>query len=194
MKTMNIEKQSNQKHHTQTGLTHAFKKEVTAKVKRLYINKEFVAFVTLTISRLPVRDKLSALHYFKKLAVQVLREPDPSHYAAFKDEYDEELSSIQAEQKHFEPVRFFNSEIEYIINTSEKLTADDVNHRLDIMQNAKERLSKDLLTKVEVMDLFNISKSTLNRRIAEGMPCHKKGKPIYFDLKEISEWLKSEAA
>jgi excisionase family DNA binding protein len=180
--------------HKELRLTHAFKNKLESKVKRLYINKEFVDFVNVTINKLPIKDKLSALHFFRKLAIQTLRQPDPQHYNAFKDEYDEELSALANEQKHYDPVRFIDSEIKYIINSAERLTAEDVNKRLDIMQEAKERLSKPWLTKGEVMELFDISKSTLNRRIAEGMPSHKKGKGVCFYLDELNEWMRSEAA
>lgn len=182
------------KSHGQSRLTNEFKIELEKRVKRLFINKEFVEFIEDTIKKFPVRDKLAALYFFKKLAVQVLREPDPEHYKAFKDEYDEELSAIADEQKHYEPVKWVNAEIEYVTNTAERLTADDVNQKLDIMQEAKQRLSKPWLTKEEVMDIFHISKSTLNRRIADGMPAHKNGKFVCFYLEEISEWLKQEAA
>jgi predicted DNA-binding transcriptional regulator AlpA len=180
--------------HAQIRLTHQFKEALTQKVKWLFINREFIELIQVTIEKLPQKDKLAALYYFKKLAVQVLRKPDIDHYNAFKDEYDELLSEIADEQIHFEPVRWISSEIEFITNTTEKLTVADVNQRLDIMQEAKHKLSKDWLTKNDMMDLFNISKSTLNRRVADGMPAHKNGKFIYFYLEEVNEWMKKEAA
>lgn len=187
-----MEKSKN--YHVQTRLTHDLKKKLKQRFKRLIVNRELTEFIEDTIKELPSRDKLAALHYFKKLAVQVFREPDPDHYKAFKDEYDEEMSAIVDEQRHYEPVKWIDAEIEYLVNTGEHLTVEDVNQRLDIMQIAKQRLSKDWLTKEDVMDLFHISKSTLNRRIAEGMPCRKNGKFVYFYLKEINEWMGKEAA
>ncbi|WP_325387910.1 helix-turn-helix transcriptional regulator [Mucilaginibacter sp.] len=178
----------------QTQLTHQFKRQLEKKLKRIYINKEFIEFIEETIKKFPVRDKLAALYFFKKLAVQLLRAPDPDHYKAFKDDYDNELSEIVDEQKHYNPVRWLNAEIEFITNTAERLTAEDVNERLNVMQHAKQRLSKPWLTKEDVMDLFNISKSTLNRRVADGMPAHKNGKFVYFYLEEVNEWMKQEAA
>lgn len=181
-------------YHASTRLTEEFKHQLEKRVKRIYINKELTEFITKTIDALPAKDKLAALHFFRKVAVQTLRQPDPEHYAAFKDEYDEELSTIQDEQQHYEPVRFIEAEIVYLTNTAEKLTSEDVNKRLDVMQDARVKLSKDWLTKEEVMTLFHISKSTLDRRVAEGMPAHKKGKAVHFYLAEITDWMKSDAA
>lgn len=182
------------KNNRQPRLTHALKAAWATRVKRLIVNRELTDFISQSIEKLPAKDKLAALYYFKKLAVQVYREPDPEHYKALKDEYDEMMSEIANEQVHFEPVKWIDAEIDYLKNSVEHLTTGDVNERLDVMQGAKLRLSKDWLSKEEVMDMFTISKSTLNRRIAEGMPCHKKGKVVHFYLQEISEWMKKEAA
>lgn len=193
-RTMTTQPASNQKCHLQTRLTHQLKMKWAQRFKRLIINRELTKFISGSIEKLPAKDKLAALYYFKKLAVQVYREPDPQHFKAFEDEYLEELSAIADEQEFYEPVKWIETEIEYINNTAERLTPEDVDQRLDIMQGAKIKLSKDWLTKAEVMNMFSISKSTLNRRVAEGMPAHKNGKSIYFYLEEINGWMKREAA
>jgi excisionase family DNA binding protein len=191
---MSTQQSSNQKYHLQTRLTHELKRKWVQKFKRIIVNKELTEFISQCIEKLPTKDKLAALYYFKKLAVQVYRQPDPEHFKAFEDIYLEEMSAIANEQELYEPVKWIEAEIEYISNTAERLTTEDVNQRLDIMQDAKLKMSKDWLTKDEVMNLFNISKSTLNRRVAEGMPAHKSGKSVYFYLEEINEWMKREAA
>jgi predicted DNA-binding transcriptional regulator AlpA len=181
-------------YHASPRLTHEFKSELKRNIKWLFVNKEFVEFIESTIKKLPQKDKLACLYYFKKLAVQVRRTPEPEHYKAHQDIYDEEISQIGDEQKFYEPVKWINAEIEYITSAMEHLTTEDVDRRLDIMQDAKQRLSKDWLTKEDVMTLFGISQSTLSRRIAEGMPVHKKGKALHFYLPEISAWMKDERA
>lgn len=173
-------------------LNEDFKKKLLMRTKLLFVNREFIAFIERTIEELPQRDKLACLYYFKKLAVQVLRRPDPDHFKAFEDEYWEELSAIADEQKHYNPVKWIEAEIEYLQNTTPHLTKEDVNNQLDIMQEARQRLSKPWLTRQEVMQLFGFKKSTLNRRIAEGMPCEKHGRITSFHLDDINKWLKGE--
>lgn len=173
-------------------LNEDFKKKLLMRTKLLFVNREFIAFIERTIEELPQRDKLAGLYYFKKLAVQVLRRPDPDHFEAFKDEYWEELSAIADEQRHYNPVKWIEAEIDYLLNTTPQLTKEDVNNQLNIMQEARQRLSKPWLTKQEVMDLFGFSKTTLNRRISEGMPCQKHGKIVSFHLEDINKWLKRE--
>lgn len=118
--------------------------------------------------------------------------PDPLHYDAFEDEYKEMFSEIALEQAFYEPIKWIEAEIEYQLNTGERLTSNDVEAKLDVMQQTKLRLSKDWLTEQEVMEMFGFSQSTLKRRRAEGMPAHKKGKAIHFYLEEITDWMRKE--
>ncbi|WDF55257.1 helix-turn-helix domain-containing protein [Mucilaginibacter sp. KACC 22063] len=192
MKNATEKVKANQPYHKQPRLTEAMKVRLVKQTKMLYINKDFIEFIESTIKKLPAKDKLAALYFFKKLAVQVPRYPDPDFYQAFKDEIDEEMSDV-SEQLNFEPIRWITAEIEYWLNSSERLTVEDVNQKLDVMQDAKKRLSKDWLTKEEVMELFRFSRATLNRRISEGMPHHKNGKKTYFYQEEINKWMKEAA-
>ena len=175
-------------------LTASFKLKLAREIKRLYKNKELTDYIALVLKSVSNKDKVALLYYFKKLVLQTFRSPDPNHLLAFQDEYEKELFSIRKEQTFYDPVKWIDAELDYLKNMGEHLTSDDVNSRLDIMQQAKQRLSKEWLTKEEVMQLFNISKSTLNRRIAEGMPAHKNGKGVYFYLEEINEWMRRDAA
>lgn len=181
-------------YHASPRLTHELKQQLERKVKRLFVNKEFIAFIKVTIEKLPQKDKLACLHFFKKVAIQVPRLPDPDHFKAFEDTYIEEMLKTADEQEFYEPVKWINAEIEYLQNTGEHLTTEDVNNRVDIMLEAKQKLSKDWLTEEQTMELFSISKSTLNRRMSEGMPHHKNGKFVYFYLDEINQWMKKDVA
>jgi phage terminase Nu1 subunit (DNA packaging protein) len=180
--------------HEQTKLTAKNKTELERKIKTMYVNQELVQFIESKIHDKAKKDQVDILHFFKKLVQQVYRSPNPDHKAAFEEEYEAEQLTIAQEQAFYEPLKWINAEIEYLNAQIERLSASEVDQRLDIMQHAKERLSKPWLTKKEVMELFSISIATLKRRISEGMPAHKKGKMIYFYLDEINEYMKPKTA
>jgi predicted DNA-binding transcriptional regulator AlpA len=173
-------------------LTHNIKSLIKKQIKSLYLNRQLTEFISEQLQLVPVKDRIALLYFMKKTVLQTYRCPDPLHYAAFKDEYEEMFSEIALEQIFYEPIRWIEAEIEYQLNTAERLTSADVEAKLDVMQQTKLRLSKDWLTEEEVMAMFDISKSTIKRRRAEGMPAHKKGKAIHFYLEEITEWMRKE--
>lgn len=177
--------------HEQTKLTTKIKAKLKCKIKTLYVNKDLIQFFVAKIDGKTIKDKLAILNYFKKLVQQIYRLPDPDHKAAFEEEYEAEQFAIADEQAFYDPLKWLQAEIDYLDAQLERLTSTDVDERLNIMQQAKERLSKEWLTKTEVMELFRISKATINRRIAEGMPAHKNGKMVYFYLEEINEYMKA---
>jgi hypothetical protein len=177
--------------HQQTKLTIKIKGELNRKIKRLYVNKDLIQFIESKILDKTKKDRLEILHFFKKLVQQVYRSPDPDHQAAFEEEYEVEALTIAKEQAFYEPLKWINAEIEYLDAQIEQLTASDVDQRLDVMQQAKERLSKEWLTKEDVMELFSKGLSTINRWMREGLPFHKYGKTVYFYLEEINEYMKA---
>lgn len=180
--------------HQQTKLTITIKGELKRKIKLLYVNKDLIQFIEAKILDKTKKDRLDMLHFFRKLVQQVYRLPDPDHKAAFEEEYEAEKFAIAKEQAFFEPLKWINAEIECLDAQIERLTASDVDQRLDIMQQAKERLSKEWLTKTEVMELFRISKATINRWISDGLPAHKIGKMVYLYRDEINEYMKQNKA
>jgi len=146
-----------------------------------------------TLNKLPAKDKITCLYYFLKLAKQTMRSPDPVWLKANEDLYREKMAELQDEQAHFEPIKWIKADLEYLENTSEHLTKEDVDHQLNIMQEAKQKLNKSWMNKEEVMLYFSISESTLGRWVSdEQMPCRKKGKFIYWYKDEIDEWMKKE--
>jgi predicted DNA-binding transcriptional regulator AlpA len=194
MDTTNAKIVLSRTNHIRYKLTDEFKELIEKRTRSLFVNKEFVEFIQLVVSRMQQRDQLACLHFFKKLAIQVRRTPDPDHFEAFEDEYQEALSLISEEQKFYEPVRWIEAEIEYRLNTAKHITSDEVDRRIETIQKAKQQLNKPWLSKEDMMAMFGFSKSTLNRRIAEGMPCEKHGRIISFCLEDVSNWLKGEAA
>ena len=186
--------QTNNNDHQQTKLTAQIKAELKRKIKVLYVNKDLIQFIEAKILSKATKDRLALLHYFKKLVQQVYRSPDPDHKAAFEEEYEMEQLTIADEQAFYDPLKWLQAEIDYLDAQIERLTAHNVDQRLDIMQQAKERLSKEWLTKTEVMELFSISKATINRWISDGLPAHKIGKMVYLYRDEINEYMKQNKA
>jgi predicted DNA-binding transcriptional regulator AlpA len=195
MKNHNEKLIPTRKYNASPRLTHEFKRKLEKQVRLSFINHDFIKLIKATIEKLPAKDWIACLHYFLKLANQTQRRPDSDWLKANEDLYLEKMSDLQDEQAHFEPIKWISSEIEYLNNTAERLTVEDVNERLDIMLVAKERLSKPWLTKDEVMELFGISESTLSRWMYDDqMPCRKRGKFTYWYKDEIDEWMKKEVA
>jgi hypothetical protein len=177
-----------------TRFTALDQKKVIRRIGRLFVNQELTAYLNEVVCSVASKDKLTCLYWLRKVVIQTPRKPDADHYQAFKDEYEELLSAIAQEQEQYEPIRWLDAEIDYLQNTTPILSKEDVKAELHIMQDAQQRLSKQWLTYDEMLTLFAISKSTLNRRISEGMPVIKKGRSRYFNIDEVSGWLKKEVA
>jgi len=182
-------------YHASPRLTHECKLKLEKAVKLCFINRDFIELIEATVQKLPAKDKIVCLHYFLKLAKQTIRIPDPDWLKGNEDLYSEKMVELQYEQEHFEPVKWIETELFYLDNTTERLTKEDVEQQLNIMLEAKEKLSKSWLTKEEVMELFSISESTLSRWVYdEQMPCRKRGKFTYWFKDEIDQWMKKEVA
>ncbi|MEO3405878.1 helix-turn-helix domain-containing protein [Mucilaginibacter sp. CAU 1740] len=184
---------STREYHASPRLTHDFKLGLKKRVKIFFMNRDFVEFMESTLKKLPAKDKIACLYYFMKLAKQTMRVPDAEWLKANEDLYLEKMAELKDEQIHFEPVKWIKAELEYLQNTTPLLTKEDVGRELNILQEAKQRLSKSWLTKEEVMELFDISESTLGRWVYDdAMPCRKRGKFTYWFKDEIDEWMKKE--
>ncbi|XHR93860.1 helix-turn-helix transcriptional regulator [Mucilaginibacter sp. UC70_90] len=182
-------------YHASPRLTHELKLKLKKTVKIFFMNRDFVEFMESALKRLPAKDKIACLHYFMKLAKQTMRVPDPHWLKENEDLYLEKMAEFQDEQIHFEPIKWIKAELEYLENTTQRLTKEDVEHELNIMHEAKQKLSKPWLTKEEVMELFSISESTLSRWVFDdNMPCRKRGKFTYWFKDEIDDWMKKEVA
>lgn len=156
------------------------------KISQLTINSELINFIEENVNQLKTgTDKMIFLHLCKKLVLQVERSPDPDHYRAFEEEYENDRQT-------YDPIQWIEAELDYQQNLQALSQPQTLSSA--VADEAKLRLGTTWLTKEEVMHMFKVSRSTLHRRIAEGMPCHKKGKFKYFHLEEISKWLKDAAA
>jgi predicted DNA-binding transcriptional regulator AlpA len=169
--------------------------KLKGQIGRQYINKELILKIEQILASVHNADKLQFLCYLKKVIIQTPRKPDPDHYQAFKDEYDSEGIEIAVEQRLFDPVKWLEAEIEYITQPIlSHYSKEEVQNELNKLQEIKRELGKDLLTFKDVLALLHLSKTTLNRRIADGMPCYKQGRFVFFVLSEITEWIKKDAA
>jgi hypothetical protein len=149
------------------------------------INEELIIFLETTIaSKDGIEEKLLILYYAKKILPFIERKPDPEHFFTFEDDY-------RKDRERFDPIRWVDAEIDFWVNI--KGINNQENNSKAII-DAKTELSKQWLTRDEIMIMLNLSRTTLNRRIAEGMPCHPRGKSNFFNLEEVSEWLKEDEA
>jgi len=155
------------------------------KIAGYRINEELIAFLEQHLSALVEIDgKLTYLFFAKKVLPYLKREPERGHFLAFEEEY-------RNDRVFFEPMKWLDNEIEFWTNIK---ALDKSKETPQSIVEAKRALSKQWLTKEEIMEMLKFSRTTLNRRIAEGMPCHQKGKAVFFNLEEVSEWLKEDEA
>jgi hypothetical protein len=181
------------KYHASPRLTHEFKEKLKQDIKWLFVNKEFIGFIEATINKLPQKDKLPCLYYFKKLAVQVYRTPDALHYKAHEDLYLERMSEIEDEQKSYDPLKWINAEIDELMALATLATAN--NERFD--DDKAEPIPSfdpELVPEKVVIQMLGMSKSKLLRLRAEGMPYQQIGKPIFYNIEEVKKWFKRDAA
>jgi len=181
------------KYHTLPRLTNDFKFKLKRDIKRLFVNTEFIEFIDDTIKKLPQKDKLPCLYYFKTLAVEVHRTPEPNHYEAFRDTYDDLISSIADEQKHCNPIRWIDLKIEEITALT---SLNMINNEFLSDDKAEPSIGFDpeLVPEKKIIQMLGMSKSKLLKLRAEGMPYKQIGKPIFYNLKDVKEWLRRDVA
>jgi hypothetical protein len=181
------------KYHASPRLTHEFKRKLKQNIKWLFVNKEYIEFIEATINKLPQKDKLQCLYYFKKLTIQVYRAPDDEHYKANEDLYLEKMSEIEAEQKFCDPLKWIEAEIDELMALASLTTTN--NERFD---DDKAELTPsfdpELVPEKVVIQILGMSKSKLLRLRAEGMPYQQIGKPIFYNIDEVKKWFKRDAA
>ncbi|HVW96019.1 MAG TPA: hypothetical protein VHA56_08630, partial [Mucilaginibacter sp.] len=180
---------STRSYHASPRLTQDFKRKLKRDIKWLFVNKEFIEFIEDTIKKLPQKDKLACLYYFRKLAVQVHRAPDPDHYQAFQDLYDEHISEIADEQKFYNPIRWIDAEIEEMMALADMAAANNERLTNDQVEPTKA-IDPELVPEKKVIEMLGMSKSKLLRLRAEGMPYQQIGKPIFYNLREVKAWFK----
>ena len=155
------------------------------KISLMSINEELIQFLEKTIgSTQKVDSKILYLYYAKKVLMHCERKPDAEHFKSFFEFY-------KNDRENFDPLKWLEIELDFW-NNIKVLTAEQKSSS-EIAQ-AKLSLSKQWLTQEEAQEMFKFSRTTINRRIAEGMPFHQKGKSKFFNLEEVGEWLKDDEA
>jgi hypothetical protein len=153
------------------------------KISRTFINRDLVCFVSRLLSESKnIVERELILIRLKKLIIQTPREIDEVIIEAQPEQYAQFLKEIEKEQEFFEPIRWIDAELDYLSNIKSKAIGASQVTSNDIQL-------KEWLNKIEVMNQFKFSKSTLNRRIADGMPATKIGKTVVFNRQKVNDWL-----
>lgn len=154
----------------------------------LYINKELIEFLEFLLKDLlQPEGKVFMLKFCQKIILQYPRYPKGNQVKAFELEYAHEREDIEEEQQLFQPSIWCEIEIKYLESVEGHQTEVAIKRSKADTGIAKEN---DWLTLEETMRLLKMSKSTIDRRCAEGMPRHKTGKKIFFMRSEIFKWMK----
>lgn len=153
------------------------------KIRSLCTNEELIIFLEETTNSIKETEiKILFLHYMKKLISQIDRPIDEGHYRAFQFEYDQD-------RLNSDPELWLSAELEFLKALQDFSSSKNTPVMFDMEQNSNTPMP--LLRHKDIGKLFNWSASSLNRRIALGLPFHSD--PIgakFFDVNEINEWIK----
>lgn len=150
------------------------------RISSIFINKELVQFINRIIKDInSIDDQYLILSKIKKILIQFPRNPDPAQLRAEKAEFAQFFKEIKREQKAYNPINWIDAELEYI-RYLKTVQADKTqeSHVLD---------KKEWLTSEDMLKVFKCSISSLNRRIADGMPCNKMGGKKVFKRTDLNE-------
>lgn len=157
-----------------------------SKIRSLCTNEELIIFLEETTNRIKETEvKILFLHYLKKLIVQVDRPIDEGHYRAFQFEYDQD-------RLNFNPENWISAELEFLKAEQDFSCSKNASVIFDMAQNVNTPMP--LLRHKDMEKLFKWSRSTLNRRIAQGLPLHQDPAGAkFFDVNEVNEWIKENS-
>lgn len=161
-------------------MSSAFERKIQSKVGSIIFNEELLKFMKSNVeAQKKINDKLYLLYLFKRIFATSVRNPEQAHFYLFEDEYLLDIKTYNIE-------KWLEVEIEFYKNVQSL----EIQASHQGLTEAKAELSKQWVTGEEIKEIFKWSRTTLNRRIAEGMPCHAKGKTKFFNLEEVGEWLR----
>lgn len=156
------------------------------KIRTLCTNEELIIFLEETTNSIKETEiKILFLHYMKKLITQIDRPIDEHHYRAFQFEYDQD-------RLNFDPELWIGAELEFLKARQDFSSSKNTSVTFDMGQNVNRPMP--LLRHKDIGKLFHFSTSSLDRRIALGLPFHSD--PIgakFFDVNEINEWIKESS-
>jgi hypothetical protein len=170
------------KHIQVTGI-----KNIKNKIRSLSINEDLIEFLENLCSGIKETDiRILVLHYVKKIISQTERPVDQDHYRAFQIEYDQD-------KIHFNPEAWINAELEFLkalnyLNRQQQQSAS-----AETVNNLNSPVP--LLRHNGLQKLYQWSRSSLNRRIANGLPFHTDSNGAkFFDVNEVNEWIKENSS
>ncbi|QTE36106.1 hypothetical protein J3L18_23680 [Mucilaginibacter gossypii] len=142
-----------------------------------YVNTDLIMFISRIINKhQELEKKILILLKFKKIIAQTPRVPDEEQYRTDRAFFD----SIEREQLLNDPIKFIDAELGYLQERQATILASN------------DSPQKDWLTAKEVCLKFVFSRSSLNRRVAEGLPYVQLGGKKMFSVSQISDWLKNQ--
>ena len=156
------------------------------KIRSLGTNEELIIFLEETTNHIKeIEIKILFLHYMKKLVVQVNRPIDEGHSRAFQFEYDQD-------RLNFNPENWISAELEFLKALQDFSSSKNTPVTFDLGQNINAPMP--LLRHEDMEKLFRWSRSTLNRRIALGLPFHlDPAGAKFFDVNEVNDWIKENS-
>lgn len=156
------------------------------KIRSLCTNEELIIFLEETTNSIKeVEIKILFLYYVKKLVSQIDRPIDAGHYKAFQFEYDQD-------RLNFNPEQWICAELDFLKALRDFSSSKNTPVTFDMGQNVNAPMP--LLRHEDMEKLFRWSRSTLNRRIALGLPFHlDPAGAKFFDVNEVNEWIKENS-
>lgn len=153
------------------------------KIRSPCTNEELIIFLDETTNNIKETEiKILFLHYVKKLIAQLERSINDGHYRAFQFEYDQD-------RLNYNPEQWISAELEFLKALQEFNFLKNTSATFDVGQNVNAPMP--LLRHEDMEKLFRWSRSTLNRRIALGLPFHEDPAGAkFFDVNEVNEWIK----
>lgn len=151
-------------------------------IKPIFINKELRAFLIKVVESISsVDEKIYYLEFIRKVLAQTNRQPDYSHYKAFEDQYNNLLKDIKQEQKIHNPITWIDAELQYQHFMKSIKPVEGNPQPIDF--------NKKWLTAQEMAKYLGIGKSTLERKVAFGLPQEKFGRRVFYSPEKVNDWL-----
>lgn len=157
-------------------------------IKPIYENKELNLFLAEVMERVTsIDEKIYYLQYCRRFIAQTERKPHQNHYEEFMNEYADFFEEIEYEQELHNPLKWIDAELQYqqFLKSEGQSKADDKHPQISTAE-------KDWLTTSELLSWLGISKATLHRKMAQGLPKTKIGKIVRFAPDEVKAWIASE--
>lgn len=170
-------------------------------IKRIYRNTDLIRFMEELQQYMGSKeDQKLLLHWCKRIILSTKRQPDPDHLEAFQEVYQMEMAAIAEEQAEHDPIKWLDHELQCLeINLNELMITKPSNEPAGMpsFQQATiptdiYTIDKELLSAKEIMKLLDISKTSLDRRRADGLRAIKDGRKVYFQKKEVIRYLESK--